>query len=204
MDRTYRCGVGAFALGYNDGLDELVGYVLLVAFLQRGEGITRARFGLAVHDGAVGQLHALPAIIAIHGVVTADESGDLSDLQLAHLLLQLADEIAAAVRRRVAAVHEAMDEDFLDFLLLGHFEQREKMLDVRVHAAIAEQAEEVELALAAALHRLLKQRNILQLLVGDEQVDAGHVHVDDAAGADVEVADLAVAHLAFRQAHERA
>jgi predicted exporter len=88
-------------------------------------------------------------------------------------------------------------------LLLGHFQEREQMLDVRVHAAVAKETEEVQLALAAALHRLLEQRNILQLLVGDEQINARHVHVDDAAGADVEMADFAVAHLPFRQADER-
>ena len=58
----------------------------------------------------------------------------------------------------------------------------------------------MELALAAALHGLLEEWDILQLLVGDEQVDARHVHVDDAACADVEMADLAVAHLAVGQA----
>jgi hypothetical protein len=42
-----------------------------------------------------------------------------------------------------------------------------------------------------------------ELAVLDHQVDPGDVHVHDATGADVEVADLAVAHLAFRQADER-
>ena len=32
-----------------------------------------------------------------------------------------------AFRRRVAAVHEAVDEDVLDTLLLRHFEQRVEM-----------------------------------------------------------------------------
>jgi hypothetical protein len=40
-------------------------------------------------------------------------------------------------------------------------------------------------------------------LVGlDQRVDAGDVHLHDAAGADVEVADFAVAHLAVGQADE--
>src|ERR1700719_930689 len=107
-------------------------------------------------------------------------------MQFAHFLLQLADEVAAAVRRRVAAVYKAMNENFLDFLLLGHFQQREQVLDVRMEAAIAEQPQEVQLALTAALHGLLEEWDTLQLLVGDEQVDAGHVHVDDAASADIE------------------
>ncbi len=38
--------------------------------------------------------------------------------------------------------------------------------------------------------------------VGDGGVDAGHVHADDAAGAEVEVADFGVAHLAVGEADE--
>src|SRR5690349_14639492 len=58
----------------------------------------------------------------------------------------------------------------------------------------------MELALAAALHGLLEERDLVELLVGDEEIDAGDVHVDDAAGADVEMADFTVAHLAFGKA----
>ena len=38
----------------------------------------------------------------------------------------------------------------------------------------------------------------------DHQVEARDVHVHDAAGADVQVADFAVAHLAFGQSDKRA
>ena len=41
-----------------------------------------------------------------------------------------------------------------------------------------------------------------ELAVLDHQLDAGAVHVHDAAGADVEVADFAVAHLPVGQADE--
>src|SRR5579859_3029708 len=67
-------------------------------------------------------------------------------------------------------------------------------------AAIAEEADEMQLALAAAFHCLLEERDLIKLLVGDEEIKAGDVHVDDAAGADVEVADFAVAHLTFGEA----
>src|SRR5271168_712770 len=63
----------AGAFRYHDGLDEFVGDVLLVAALQRGEGIGGARFGFAVDEGAIGEFDALPAIVAVHGVIAADE-----------------------------------------------------------------------------------------------------------------------------------
>jgi len=56
------------------------------------------------------------------------------------------------------------------------------VVDVRVHTAVAEQADEMELALAATLHGVLEERDLIELLVGDEEIDAGDVHVDDAAG----------------------
>jgi len=67
-----------------------------------------------------------------------------------------------------------VDQDVLDFLLLGHFQQCEQMIDVRVHAAIAKQAHQCS--------RRCRPRSIacgkaarFAMLVGDEQVDAGNV-----------------------------
>ena len=47
-------------------------------------------------------------------------------------------------------------------------------------------------------------QNVDEQRVGGErarcnhQIDAGHIHVDDTAGADIQMAHFAVAHLAFR------
>ena len=78
------------------------------------------------------------------------------------------------------------------------------MLLVGVNAAVGDQAEEMQLAsaLARALHGLHDGRILGEFAGGDLRVDAGDVHLHDAAGADVEVADFAVAHLAVGQADE--
>src|SRR5438477_1224812 len=110
-------------------------------------------------DGAIRKFNALPAAVAVHGVIAADQCGDLSDTQFTNFLLELLHEIAAAVRRRVATIHEAVNKNAFHFLLLGHFQKREEMIDVRVHAAIAKQAHEMQLTLAATLHGLLKERH---------------------------------------------
>ena len=60
----------------------------------------------------------------------------------------------------------------------------------------------MQLVLAAAFHRLLKKRDVLQLIVSDQKIDARDVHVDDSTCADVHVAHFAVAHLAFGKADE--
>src|ERR1700719_574015 len=96
----------------------------------------------AMNDSTVGQLDALPAVVAVHRVVAAGECGDFAHSKFAQLSLQLADVVASAVWRRVAAIHKAMDEYALDFLLLGHFQESEQMVDMRMHAAIAQQPEQ--------------------------------------------------------------
>ena len=72
-----------------------------------------------------------------------------------------------------------------------------------MHAAVAEQPHQMEMAAAGALHRFDQQRVREELARRDHQVDARDVHVDDAAGADVQMADFAVAHLAFGQSDVR-
>jgi len=75
----------------------------------------------------------------------------------------LLDEFDAAVRGRVAAVHEAVDKTRRR-VLARHSQQRKKMLHVRVHATIAQQAEKMQIACAAAPHRLDQQRLLKKIL----------------------------------------
>ena len=91
-----------------------------------------------------------------------------------------------------------------DFVFARHAQQREEMFDVRVDAAVAEEAEQVQLAGAAAFHGFEQQRLAQEFAAGDELVNARDVHVHDAAGADIQVADFAIAHLSFGQADGRA
>ena len=73
------------------------------------------------------------------------------------------------------------------------------MLDVRVDAAVGDEAEQVDVAAprskAAVERRVLEER-----AVRDRAVHALQVLEEDAAGADRQVADLGVAHLPGRQA----
>ncbi len=97
-----------------------------------------------------------------------------------------------------------MDEDALDFRFARDAQKREKMIDVGVDAAVAEQAHDVELVRACALESFGEKRLLGEVAVGEKHFDARDVHLHDAAGADVEVADFGVAHLAFGEADARA
>ena len=75
------------------------------------------------------------------------------------------------------------------------------MLDVRVHPAVADQAEQVKRAAIVnrALDRPVQGRVRRKLTVGHSQVDTGQPLIDDEAGADIGVTDLGVPHLPRRQ-----
>jgi hypothetical protein len=162
-NRAHGFGRGLIPAGNHDGLDEFVAHSLFVASLEPGHGIAHAGFGFAVNQRAVGECDAFPAIVSVHRVVPAYDGSDFADAKLAHPLLQLADVVTAAVGGRIATVHEAMHENSLHLFLLGHFEQRKEVIDVRVDAAVAEQAKEVQLPPTAALHRLLEEGYLVQL-----------------------------------------
>ena len=82
------------------------------------------------------------------------------------------------------------------------FENREEMFVARMHAAIGEQPHDVQRT-ARRPRRIEACVDDLVLVDGPRAacaVDARKLLMDDAAGADVQVPDLGVSHLAFGQA----
>ena len=131
--------------------DELVGDAAVVRVLHALHRIgIAATLGVAEDHRVESFLLALPLLVAIHGIVAAADGGDLADAVLAHLLLQLLDVARAVGGQRVAAVHEAVHEHALHAVLLGHAQERVEVVLVRVHAAVREQTEEVQAAVAGA------------------------------------------------------
>ena len=194
----------AAALAGHGGYHELVGHALGVAVGHHLSG--GALHAFAVYEGSVGLLHAIPAVVAVHGVVTAGDGSDLAHAQLVQLCLQLVDVALAGIGGNVTAVHDGMNVNFLGAHILGHVQQAEQVLDVAVHAAGRQQAHQVDglAVLDGSLH------GVHNGLVGADGTvlnglgDAGQLLVHDAAGADVGVTNLAVAHLAVGQAHVHA
>src|SRR5712671_3505704 len=76
---------------------------------------------------------------------------------------------------------------------------------LRMHTSIGDQAEQMKSPFSDAcmLHRGQQNGMREELAVLDHQVDASDVHVHDATGPDVEMSDLAVAHLSFGQSNKR-
>ena len=176
------------------GRDELVGLVALVGRAHgrlAGVGMVVA---LAVDEQLDGLLGAVPALVAVHREVPSDDRADAADAPALH-----AGEAAGpGGRRRVAPVGERVDHQILDGELAGELHERLEVLDRGVHAALGDQADEVDARRVP--HRLPQGLVLGQRAVRDGGVDAREVLRHDRARAEVEMADLGVAHLALGQA----
>ena len=87
--------------------------------------------------------------------------------------------------------------------LMGNGAEGFHVVDVRVHAAIAQQANEVQGLVVGqgVLQGFGQGGHLRQLALADGLADAHQLLVDHPAGPDVHVAHLGVAHLALGQAH---
>ena len=186
-------------------LHELVGDARIVGLL---DGVHRVGIEgpLAAGDGVVGPLHAVPALIPVHGVEASHDGGDPPHAQLSALGGKLRHKVPAGGGGHVTPVQEAVDEDPAQALALGHLQDGKDVGDVAVDAAVGQQPHHMEggAVLSAVVHGLQIGGVFEEVAVGDGLGDAGQVLEDHAARADVGVAHLAVAHLAVGQAHVQA
>ncbi len=190
----------AVVVADGERFDELVGLAGGVA----GVDALARRGGpgaLRLDDGAVGALHAFPAIVPIHGPVAPGDGADASRAA-GELGLELGQVPGRRARLHVAAVEKRVDDDG-HAGTLRHVDQPEQVHERRVDAAVAHEAEEVQ----AAMRLLRLGHDVDDHAVPGEGagvnlvVDLRDVHHRDAAGAQIHVPNLAVAHLARGQAH---
>ena len=120
----------------DDGQDEFIRDALVVRILDRGDGVARLA-SLAVDHRVVGLLDAVPAVVAVHGVVAPADRRDLAHAVVAHFLLERRQVFDAFGRRCVAPVEKNVHEHVANAVLPGHAEQRVKVFLVRMDAAVA-------------------------------------------------------------------
>ena len=187
------------------GQNELVGLIGSIGCLN-GLGSVGSVAALTVDECSVSLLLAVPVVVAVHGVVTAGDAGDLADAQLIQLGLQVGKEALAGVGVGVAAIGDAVEVDFLCPHLLCHFQHTEPVVSVAVDAAGTHQTHQVDrlAGVDGSLHVLDEDGVLEHLTVADGLGDEGQLLVDDAAGAHIGVTHLRVAHLAVGQAHSHA
>ena len=175
-----------------------------------GDGVGDA-LALAARHRPVDAGDAVPAVVAVHGVVAAGDGGDLGGSLAADLRgarQQLGHIVLRAGGRGVAPIGEGVDVDAArPHRVAASPQAGVEVALVGVDAAGADQAAEVQLASGSRLTcatALSRAGLVEEGAVVDGGADAGELLQDALAGADVEVADLGVAHLPFRQADRRA
>ena len=142
---------------------------------------------LPVYDRAERTLGAIPALVAIHRVVAARHGGDAIDRQLGQV-------VHRRVRRDVPAVGEGMNPR----LVRREPQQRLEVIDVRVHAAVRDETEQMDAL--ATLERATHSLVLEEIAALDRPVHTHEILEEDAARADREVSHLGIAHLTVRQA----
>ena len=152
-----------------------------------------------VHDRVVGLGDAVPALVAIHGVIpTADRRDRNGSRQRRE---EANNVLPRRSRRRVAAVGKGMDERRHGGRGENAREHRGMIL-MRMHTARRHQAHDVAGAagLPQAFDQALECGRPCDIAASDRRVDAGQILQHETAGADVEMSDLGIAHLPRRQA----
>ena len=131
------------------GFDEFVRFVPGISIVQAFDGGLGAEFRLALGEQVIGRLYPQPAVIAVHGVIAADNRSDLADFQGVDLVLQALQVDFRALGRRVAAIQKGVQVDFFQAEFGRHFDHGVDVVFVAVNAAIRHQAEYVQGAIVA-------------------------------------------------------
>ncbi len=193
----------ALLIHANERHYEFIGHTFVVEILHalHGIGILPA-FAIAEYHGTEGFGDSLPPAVTIHRVVASTHARDLTRVVLTHLLLQLLQVAGAAGRQGIAPIHECMHEDAVHIILLRHFQESVKVGLMGMHATVRNQTQQMQLPPAGtSIAHSSQQRGIRKkIAVLNHQLDASAIHNYNAPGADVEVSDLAVAHLPFGKA----
>lgn len=132
----------------NHGLQKLVILTLLVPLRDPCYWVISS-LTLAGNQGLQCNLHALPPLITVHGIITADNGRNLC-LALKTQLLDLRQEFShvglCALRVGISAITEEVNVDVGNAKIAGSLEELVKVLVVGVNTAVGDQTEEVKAA----------------------------------------------------------
>ena len=110
----------------NDGLDELIGHTLVIGLLDGTHHVVTL-LALAGSEHVIGNLDAVPVVVAVHCIVTAN-NGCYGASTLLAVLCYRVDEAFAALGVGVATVHETVHEYLLQAIFLSDVAQGHEVL----------------------------------------------------------------------------
>ena len=192
---------GLAVLGDHRRLDELVGLAARVGGLDGRRRSLGAQAG-GEHQRLVGAGHAVPALVAVHGVVAAGDRGDLP-AEFRERRLEARDVAGRGPGRRVAPVREDVHPDARHAGLARELQESFEVALVRVDPAVGHQPHQVQgRAPAPGVLDGGRERGVLEeRSVAQREVDAEQILRHHPPGAERQVPDLGVAHESGRQSH---
>ena len=125
------------------GNHELVGLSFIIGCLysRSGAGVL---LPFSPCKGPVSQLHTVPAVITVHGVIAAHDRGHLADTQFLHFSFQGFHKLPARGRRRIPSVQEAVDKHLFQAVSLSQLQKPEDMGHVAVYASVGYQSHQMK------------------------------------------------------------
>ena len=179
-------------------LYKLVRNPCVIGFLYRRKHVITF-FSLTRYKSVVGDFHSVPSLVAVHGIVSSDDRGHLSDAELPRLFYKLIDISVPRCGRGISSIHKAVYKHLLNTLPLRKLQKTIKMCVVRMNTTIREETVEMQ-GFVCRLHMLtrglqllvLKKCAVLYLLC-----DPGKILIYDPTGSHVQMTDLGISHLSF-------
>ena len=101
-------------------------------------------FAVPQHHVAICLFQPFPPLVTVHSIITAADCRKTSDAFFLHKRFQILHIRNRALRRHIPAVKERMHEYFFQPGFLRHLQQRFQMVDMTVHAAVAEQSHQMQ------------------------------------------------------------
>ena len=197
----YRCCRSAVFHNYH-GHNKLICHIFIIGSLNslcRGNRFV----SLALYKCSVGFLHAIPAVITVHGIVAACNRSNLPYSDLFHFGFQLFHILFSGCRRRITSVKEAVYVYLLDSLSLCQLKKSVNMCIVAVHAAVGHKPHQMKcgiilLNILTCCHKrfILKEIPILNRFC-----NLGQILINNTSCAHVQMSYLGVSHLAVRKSY---
>jgi len=117
----------SFIAADDNWLQEFICLVLLISLFDGGNGVLRC-FPLSVDQALGSDLDPLPSLVAIHGIVSANDGNKLSDFLLLDELKEFLCVLYGGTRSSVPAIPEEVDIDMWDFELLRGLKKCEEVV----------------------------------------------------------------------------
>lgn len=125
----------SFIAADDNRLQEFVCFVLLISLFDGSNRVLRC-FALAVDQALGSDLDPLPSLVAIHGIVSANDGNKLSDLFLLDEIKEVFRVLYGGTRSGVPAIAEEVDIDMWDFEFLRGLKECKEVVDVGMDTTV--------------------------------------------------------------------